>query len=102
MGRSSTLAGIGGGAVRGSQPVGDELGLDAYLVLLPLALIGLWRARRRHALVLGVLAIALGASIVFTVDAGTRYRATLEPLIAILACAGVLGASAPRLDARDG
>jgi 4-amino-4-deoxy-L-arabinose transferase-like glycosyltransferase len=73
----------------------SNLGLDAYLVLLPLALIGLWRARRRRALVLGVLALALGASIVFTVDSGTRYRAPLEPLIAVLACAGVLGARAP-------
>ena len=69
-----------------------NVGLDIYDVLLPLALIGLWRARRRRALVLGVLAVALGASIVFTADSGTRYRAPLEPLIAVLACAGVLGA----------
>jgi hypothetical protein len=72
-----------------------NVGLDIYDVLLPLALIGLWRARRRRALVVGVLAMALGASIVFTADSGTRYRATLEPLIAILACAGVLGGSCP-------
>jgi 4-amino-4-deoxy-L-arabinose transferase-like glycosyltransferase len=72
-----------------------NVGLDIYDVLLPLALIGLWRARRRRALVLGVLAIALGASIVFTSDSGTRYRAPLEPLIAVLACAGALGARAP-------
>lgn len=70
-------------------------GLDMYLVLLPLSLIGLWRARRRRALVLAVLAIALGASIVFTADAGTRYRETLEPLIAVLACAAVFGGRAP-------
>lgn len=69
-----------------------NLGLDAYWVLLPLALIGLWRTRRRRMLVLGVLAMALGASIVFTTDSGTRYRAPLEPLIAVLACAGALGA----------
>jgi 4-amino-4-deoxy-L-arabinose transferase-like glycosyltransferase len=97
--RSRALAEV---PFEGRSRLVTNIGLDAYLVLLPLALIGLWRARRRHALVLGVLAIALGASIVFTVDAGTRYRATLEPLIAILACAGVLGASAPRLDACDG
>jgi hypothetical protein len=72
-----------------------NVGLDIYDVLLPLALIGLWRARRRRALVWGILAIALGASIVFTTDSGTRYRAPLEPLIAVLACAGALGARAP-------
>ena len=68
-----------------------EAGLDIYYVLLPLALIGLWRARRRRWLVLGLLALALGASIVFTVDSGTRYRAPLEPLIVMFACVGVLG-----------
>ncbi|HEX2015890.1 MAG TPA: glycosyltransferase family 39 protein [Solirubrobacteraceae bacterium] len=67
------------------------LGLDIYYLLLPLALLGLWRARHRRALVFGVLAVALGASIVFTADSGTRYRATLEPLIAVLASGGVMG-----------
>jgi hypothetical protein len=38
---------------------------------------------------LAVLALALAATVVFTADSGTRYRATLEPLIVILACAGV-------------
>jgi 4-amino-4-deoxy-L-arabinose transferase-like glycosyltransferase len=69
----------------------SEIGLDIYYVLLPLALIGLWRARHRPWLPLGLLAIALGASIVFTVDAGTRYRAPLEPVIVVLACVGALG-----------
>jgi peptidoglycan/LPS O-acetylase OafA/YrhL len=73
----------------------SEVGLDVYDVLLPLALLGLWRARRRRPLVLGVIALALAASIVFTADSGTRYRATLEPLIAVLACAGALGARGP-------
>lgn len=72
-----------------------NIGLDMYDVLLPLALVGLWRARRRRALVWGILAVALAASIVFTVDSGTRYREPLEPLIALLACAGVLGAGPP-------
>jgi 4-amino-4-deoxy-L-arabinose transferase-like glycosyltransferase len=76
-----------------------EIGLYIYYVLLPLALIGLWRARRRRGLALAVLAIALGASITFTVEAGTRYRAPLEPLIAVLACAGALGAGAPNVEA---
>jgi 4-amino-4-deoxy-L-arabinose transferase-like glycosyltransferase len=70
----------------------SEAGLDAYDILLPLALLGLWRGRRgRRAIVLAVLAIALGASVVFAVEGGTRYRAPLEPLIAVLACVGVLG-----------
>jgi 4-amino-4-deoxy-L-arabinose transferase-like glycosyltransferase len=77
-----------------SRPV-TEIGLYAYYLLLPLALVGLWRARRRRALTLAILAIALGASITFTVEAGTRYRAPLEPLIAVLACAGALGPGAP-------
>jgi 4-amino-4-deoxy-L-arabinose transferase-like glycosyltransferase len=76
-----------------------EIGLYFYYLLLPLALVGLWRARRRKGLVRAVLAIALGASITFTVEAGTRYRAPLEPLIAVLACAGALGAGTPESDA---
>jgi hypothetical protein len=72
-----------------------EIGLYMYYLLLPLALLGLWRARRRKGLTLAVLAIALGASITFTVEAGTRYRAPLDPLIAVFACAGVLGGRAP-------
>ncbi len=70
----------------------SEIGLDIYDVLLPLALLGLWRARRRRAVVLGLIAVAVAASVVFTSDSGTRYRATLEPVIAILACVGALGA----------
>lgn len=68
-----------------------EIGLDVYDGLLALALVGLWRARRRRRLVLGVLAIALGATLVFSVEAGTRYRATLEPLLVVMACAGLVG-----------
>jgi hypothetical protein len=61
-------------------------GLVMYYPLLILALIGLWELRRRRSLVVPVLAMALAASVVFTPDSGTRYRATLEPLIVILAC----------------
>jgi 4-amino-4-deoxy-L-arabinose transferase-like glycosyltransferase len=82
-------------AFEGRSRLVTNLALDVYDVLLPLALLGLWRARRRRGLVLGALAIALGASITFTVEAGTRYRAPLEPLIVVFACAGALGATAP-------
>lgn len=61
------------------------LGLAMYYVLLPLAIYGLWRHRRRKSLVIPVLATALAASVVFTTASGTRYRAPLEPLIAIIA-----------------
>ena len=61
-------------------------GLGMYWVLLPLALAGLWFARARREIVLPVLGIALAASVVYTLDATTRYRAPLEPVIAILAC----------------
>jgi 4-amino-4-deoxy-L-arabinose transferase-like glycosyltransferase len=86
--RSRSLAEV---SFEGRSRLVTNLGLDAYAVLLPLALLGLWRLRRNRMLVLGVLAIALGASVVFTADAGTRYRATLEPLIVVLACAAVVG-----------
>lgn len=66
------------------------LGLLMYYVLLPLALIGLWLARRRRDLLLPIGALALGASVVFTIAAETRYRAPLEPLIAILACSALV------------
>jgi 4-amino-4-deoxy-L-arabinose transferase-like glycosyltransferase len=87
-GRSQSLAEL---PFEGRSRLLTNVGLDIYDVLLPLALIGLWRIRRRRDLVLGLLAIALGASIVFTGDSGTRYRATLEPVIAMMACVGVLG-----------
>lgn len=65
------------------------IGIGVHYVLLPLALLGLWLARRRPALVLPLAAIALSASIVFTADATTRYRAPFEPVIAILAAFAV-------------
>ena len=88
--RSQALAEV---KFEGRSRLVTNLGLDAYAVMLPLALLGLWRVRRRRALVFGLLAIALGASIVFTSEAGTRYRAPLEPVIAILASAAVVGAA---------
>ena len=65
------------------------VGLALYWPLLVLALVTLWRERRNRALVWPVLAIALAASVVYTADGGTRYRAPLEPLIVVLACAAV-------------
>jgi 4-amino-4-deoxy-L-arabinose transferase-like glycosyltransferase len=66
------------------------IGLVMYYVLLPLAIVGLWRHRRRSSLVIPVLALALGASVVFTVASGTRYRAPLEPLVAMMAVAAFI------------
>jgi 4-amino-4-deoxy-L-arabinose transferase-like glycosyltransferase len=69
-----------------------RLGLDAYYLVLPLALLGLWRIRRNRRVLAGLLALAAASSVVYTADSGTRYRAPLEPLLAIMACVGVLGA----------
>jgi 4-amino-4-deoxy-L-arabinose transferase-like glycosyltransferase len=64
--------------------------LATYWAVLPLALFGLWLIRRRRALLLPLVVMALGASIVFTADATSRYRAPFDPLIALLAAyAGV-------------
>jgi 4-amino-4-deoxy-L-arabinose transferase-like glycosyltransferase len=77
----------------GRSPTVTRIGLDLYDVLLPLGLLGLWRARRqRRILVAALLTCALAASLVYTADAGTRYRAPFEPVIALMACVGLLGA----------
>jgi 4-amino-4-deoxy-L-arabinose transferase-like glycosyltransferase len=62
-----------------------KIGMVMYYLLLPLAVLGLWFCRRRPALVLPLIAIALSASVVFTADAATRYRVPFEPVIVILA-----------------
>jgi MYXO-CTERM domain-containing protein len=72
-----------------SRPV-TLVGLYCYYALLVLALAALWRWRRRRELVWPILALALAMSIVNTIDSGTRYRAPLEPVIAVLACSAVL------------
>lgn len=76
------------------------VGMALYYLILPAALFGLWRLRRRRTLVIPLLAMGLAASIVFTVASATRYRAPLEPLLAVLAVAafvpGVSGAGAGR------
>lgn len=73
--------------------------LIGYWVMVPFALAALWQARRRTALVAPLLAVALAASVVYTADGGTRYRAPLEPVIVVLACASTASAAA-RLRAR--
>ena len=75
----------------GRSPQGTAVGLGMYYVLLILALIGIWRHRTRREIWIPVLALAAGATLVFSVAAGTRYRATLEPLVVVLACAAVSG-----------
>ncbi len=69
-----------------------EVGLAMYYLLLPLALVGLWKARSRREIWIPVVALAVASSIVFTVASGTRYRAPLEPLIVVLACSAVVPA----------
>jgi 4-amino-4-deoxy-L-arabinose transferase-like glycosyltransferase len=58
-----------------------------YLPILALAvaaLVLMWRRRRRE-LVLALVAMAFAASLVHTIDSGTRYRAPMDPVIMILA-----------------
>lgn len=68
-------------------------GLIMYYPILLLALVGVWRARARHGLVLPVITMAAVATLAFSVVAGTRYRAPFEPVLAMLAAAAVLGVS---------
>jgi O-antigen/teichoic acid export membrane protein len=72
-----------------SKPV-TQVGLAMYYVLLPLAVYGLWRMRRRRHLLIPILAMAVAASLVFTVVSGTRYRAPLNPIIGMLAVSAVV------------
>ena len=69
------------------------VGLAMYYLLLPLAALALWRLRHRRALVIPVAALAIGASVVFMVLGGTRYRAPLEPLLVIVAASLVASAT---------
>jgi 4-amino-4-deoxy-L-arabinose transferase-like glycosyltransferase len=75
---------------QGRSALLTKVGLGLHYVLLPLAIVGLVRARRRAGILVPVVVLVLSASLVYTSIGGTRYRAPLEPLIAVLA------ASAPR------
>jgi MYXO-CTERM domain-containing protein len=74
----------------------SKLGSWSYLFVALAALAGLWRHRRRRGLVLAVLALFLATAVAYTGDGGTRYRAPLEPLIAILAVAAFVSPAAAR------
>lgn len=72
----------------GRSRLATKIGLGMYWIMLPFALLGLWALRRWRAVVVPILLTALAASVVFTTDSGTRYRAPLEPLVVVLACGG--------------
>lgn len=72
------------------------IGLAMYYLLLPAALIGLWRLRRRRELFYPVLVTVASIALIFAVIGTTRYRAPLEPVIAILAASAAI----PLLDRR--
>jgi 4-amino-4-deoxy-L-arabinose transferase-like glycosyltransferase len=74
----------------------SKLGAWCYLFVALAALAGLWRHRRRRGLVLAVLALFLATAVAYTGDGGTRYRAPLEPLIAILAVAAFVNPAGAR------
>lgn len=82
--------------LEGRSKAVTTIGLGMYYVLLPLAIAGLWRMRRRPEILVPVLALVLAASLVFTVQGGTRYRAPLEPLIVVMAASLLAPAGARR------
>ncbi len=66
------------------------LALVTYWLMLPFAIYALWHERHRPELVLPLLTAALALSVIYTADGGTRYRAPVEPVIALLASAGAV------------
>ncbi len=79
-------------AFEGRTRVVAGTGLAIYWLMLPLALAGLWQLWRtgRRRVVLALATVALGSSVAYTSDAGTRYRAPVEPVICVLAVGGAL------------
>jgi 4-amino-4-deoxy-L-arabinose transferase-like glycosyltransferase len=74
---------------QGRSRVVRGIGLGMYYVLLPIALFGLWRLRRRREIIVPVAAIVVSVAVLFLTIGGTRYRAPLEPLLALLAAAAL-------------
>ncbi len=72
-------------AFQGRSELVRGIGLAMYYALLVLAVVGLWRIRHRREIVAPILAMAIVATLAFTIVSGTRYRAPLEPVIVILA-----------------
>jgi len=75
----------------------SKLGAWCYVLVALAALAGLWRHRARRGLVVAVLALFLATAVAYTGDGGTRYRAPLEPLFAVLAVSAFVR-SRPRSD----
>jgi hypothetical protein len=61
------------------------VGLIMYWLMLPFAAFGLWRLRHRRALFTALVTTGILSSLLGTVGSGTRYRATIEPVIVMLA-----------------
>jgi hypothetical protein len=74
----------------GLTPGVTVVGLAIYWITLPFAAAGLWVLWRSggRRVVIALAAVAVTATVLYTSDAGTRYRAPLEPVIAVLAAGG--------------
>lgn len=67
----------------------SKVAFFAYWLAMPFAVLGAWRLRRRsRAIAWSVVAFAVGLTLTYSFQAGTRYRAPAEPLIIALAAAG--------------
>ncbi|MDQ3571651.1 MAG: glycosyltransferase family 39 protein [Actinomycetota bacterium] len=67
------------------------VGLGMYYLVGALALLTLWRLRRRRDLVLPLLAMVASMAVIFSVVSGTRYRAPVAPLLVVLAAGYLVG-----------
>lgn len=76
------------------------VGLGMYWLMLPVAVAGLWKLRRRPELFWPTVATLASLLVLFATIAGTRYRAPVEPLIVLLA-ASMLPAGLRILDRDD-
>jgi 4-amino-4-deoxy-L-arabinose transferase-like glycosyltransferase len=71
-------------------------GLAMYWLMLPFALLGLWRLRRRRELFTALVTIIVVSTVLGAAASGSRYRATFEPVIVILAMSVIVEALARR------